>query len=315
METMNVMRFNDRPYNPALIPGTAPIPKPQAGELLIRVHAAGVTPTELKWYPTTHTPAGEARTGAIPGHEFSGVIAAVGAGVDPSKVGREIFGMNDWFAEGASAEYCVTVETSVADKPFRLSHAEAAAVPISALTAQQGLFDHAKLRSGERVLIHGGSGAVGIFAIQLARRAGAHVITTGSSRNLDLLRELGAQEVIDYRTDRFEQRAGKVDVVFDAVGGDTLARSWDLLTSGGRAVTIAANSEGTNDERIKKAFFIVTPNRDQLKEIADLLNKKELRCFVDGAVPLEKASEAYCGKASERKGRGKTVLSLVTEAT
>lgn len=313
MKTMNVMRFNDLPDSPALIPGTAPIPEPKASELLIRVHAAGVTPTELLWYPTTHTPTGGPRTGAIPGHEFSGIVAAVGLDIDPNQVGREVFGMNDWFADGASAEYCVSVETSVANKPFGLTHAEAATVPISALTAWQGLFEHAKLRSGERILIHGGSGAVGIFVIQLARRAGAHVITTASSRSFDFLRALGAHEVIDYSSDRFEERARNLNVVFDGVGGDTLARSWELLSSGGRVVTIATNSEGTNDDRIKKAFFIVTPNQDQLKEISELLNTKELRCFVGAVVPFGKASDAYCGKISERKGRGKTVLSFMHE--
>jgi NADPH:quinone reductase-like Zn-dependent oxidoreductase len=315
MKTMNVMRFNDSAEAPALIPFTAPIPEPKKGEIVIKVHAAGVTPTELQWYPTTHTPTGEARTGAIPGHEFSGVVAAVGPDADPQIIGSEVFGMNDWFAEGASAEYCVTVGTSVASKPSGLAHAAAATVPISALTAWQGLFDHAKLCSGERVLIHGGSGAVGMYAIQLARRIGAHVITTASARNVDFLRELGANEVIDYGADRFEEHAHNLDVVFDAVGGDTLARSWHLLSSGGRVVTIATNSEGTSDDRIKKAFFIVTPNHDQLKEISGLLNTKEIRFFVDAIVPLDKASDAYCGKIGERKGRGKAVLSLVSDKT
>jgi NADPH:quinone reductase-like Zn-dependent oxidoreductase len=312
MKMMNVMRFNDLPGSPALIPGTAPIPEPKAGELLIRVHAAGVTPTELQWYPTTHTSKGNPRTGAIPGHEFSGVIAAVGPDIDPGQIGREVFGLNDWFADGASAEYCLGIKSSLANKPSGLSHAEASTVPISALTAWQGLFDHAKLRSGERILVHGGSGAVGIFVIQLARRAGAHVITTASSRNIDFLHGLGAHEIIDYNSDRFEEKARNLDVVFDGVGGDTLARSWDLLTCGGRVVTIATNSEGKTDERIKKAFFIVEPNEEQLEEITEMLNVKDLKCFVDSIVPLEKASDAYCGKISDRKGRGKTALSLIT---
>ena len=127
------------------------------------------TPTELRWYPTTHAPDGGKRTGAIPGHEFSGIVEAVGPDVDPGHVGAEVFGMNDWFAEGATAEYCVAPSPSIAAKPYRLSHAEAASVPIGALTAWQGLFDRARLRARERVLIHGGSGAVGIFAVQLAR--------------------------------------------------------------------------------------------------------------------------------------------------
>jgi NADPH:quinone reductase-like Zn-dependent oxidoreductase len=191
-----------------------------------------------------------------------------------------------------------------------LSHAEAATVPIGALTAWQGLFKRANLRSGERILIHGGSGAVGVFAVQLARRAGAHVITTASARNFEFLRDLGAHEVIDYHTERFEDRARNLDVVFDTVGGETLARSWNLLPGGGRMVTIASDSGSATEERIKNAFFIVAPNRDQLNEIARLLDTGGLRAFVDAIVPLEKASEAYCGKTAARKGRGKAVLSI-----
>ncbi len=249
---------------------------------------------------------------AIPGHEFSGVVTSVGEAIDPKWMGREVFGMNDWFADGASAEYCLSVETSLATKPSRLSHAEAAAVPIGALTAWQGLFDRANLRSEERVLIHGGSGAVGIFAIQLARKVGAHVITTASQRNFDFLTKLGAIEVIDYQTGRFEEKARNLDVVFDTIGGDTLKRSWDLLSPNGRLVTIAANSEGTKDERINKAFFIVMPNHEQLTKIAEMFDREELQCFVDAIVPLSKASDAYCGLVADRRGHGKVVLSICT---
>jgi NADPH:quinone reductase-like Zn-dependent oxidoreductase len=312
MRTMRVMRFNDSSDAPALIAGTAPVPQPGRGEMLIRVHAAGVTPTELLWYPTSHTLDGGRRTGAIPGHEFSGVVEAVAADVDPDQIGREVFGMNDWFADGATADYCISSSTSLAAKPSRLSHLEAASVPIGALTARQGLFERAKLQAGERILIHGGSGAVGVFAIQFARRAGAHVVTTASARNFDFLSQLGANEVIDYRMDRFEDRARDLDVVFDTVGGETLKRSWSLLEPRGRAVTIAADSEGTKDERIEKAFFIVEPNQKELTEISRLLDSGDLQCFVDAVVPFDRASDAYCGTIKERRGRGKKVLSVIT---
>ena len=310
MKTMRVMRYNDSPEAPELIAGTAPIPEPKAGEFLIRVRAAGVTPSELLWYPTIHSRDGGRRTGAIPGHEFSGVVERVGANVDPNLIGQEVYGMNDWFADGASAEYCISAPTAVARKPSRLSHAEAATVPIGALTAWQGLFDRAKLRSGERILIHGGSGVVGMFAVQLAKRTGAHVITTASTRNHEFLSKLGASQVIEYRTGRFEESCEQVDVVFDAIGGETLKRSWGLLKPDGRMVTIAANSEGTKDDRIGKAFFIVEPNHLQLTEIARLIDAGELQCFVDAIAPLAKASDAYCAKLAERKGRGKVVLSI-----
>lgn len=306
------MRLDDSGGAPALVADVAPMPQPSKGQLLIRVHAAGVTRTELIWYPTMHTADGGKRTGAILGHEFSGVIEAVGAGLDFVQVGKEVFGMNDWFADGATAEYCLTVPTSVAAKPARLSHAEAASVPIGALTAWQGLFDRAKLRAGERILIHGGSGSVGVFAVQLARRAGAHVAATASQRNFSLLSQLGADELIDYGSERFEERVRDLDVIFDTVGGETLRRSWGLLKPGsGRMVTIAASSEGTRDARTEKAFFIVEPNREQLTEIARLLDAGELQCFVDAVVPFANAADAYFGTIAGRSGRGKSVLSII----
>jgi len=273
-------------------------PKPREGEVLVRVHAAGVTPTEVIWYPTSHTKNGQPRTGAIPSHEFSGEIA---------ETGEEIYGMNDWFADGALAEYCITQPAWIAPKPRNLSHAEAASVPIGALTACQGLFDRAKLQPGERVLIHGGAGAVGIFAIQLARSRGAHVITTVSARNIEFVIGLGANEAIDYKTAPFEDKAREIDVVFDAVGGDTLRRSWSVLKQNGRLVTVAASSETPPDERTKQAFFIVEPNRQQLLEIGERIDSGDLRPFVDTVLPFSQASDAYTGNV-KKQGRGKLVV-------
>lgn len=308
MKTMQVMRFNDSTDAPALIPGVAPIPQPGPGQLLIRIHAAGVTPTELLWHPTTHSLDGGIRRGAIPGHEFSGVIAAVGPQVDPSQIGKEVFGMNDWFADGATAEYCLAAPAAVAAKPARLSHAEAASVPIGALTAWQGLVERLKLQPGERILVHGGAGAVGIFVVQFARRIGAQVIATASPQNIHFLKELGADKLIDYQAERFEEYAGKVDAVFDAVGGETLRRSWAVLAPSGRLVTVAADSEGMQDERTKNSFFIITPNGGQLGRVAGLLDTGELRCFVGAVVPLADASDAYLSKGVKNGHHGKVVL-------
>jgi len=310
---MKVMRFNDSSAEPGLIAGTASVPRPGPGELLVRVHAAGVTPTELLWYPTTQTEDGGKRTGAIPGHEFSGIVEAVGRDVDPGLAGGEVFGLNDWFDEGATAEYCVAQASSIAPKPNRLSHAEAASAPIGALTAWQGLFDRARVRAGERVLIHGASGGVGIFAVQLARWAGASVIATASARNAEFLRQLGAEQVVDYRSERFGEHVSDVDVVFDGVGGTTLERSWNVLKPAGRMVTIAADSEGAHDERTKAAFFIVEPNRQELSEIARLLDCGDLMTCVDGVVPLAQASAAYLGAAGRQLRRGKVVITLIEE--
>jgi NADPH:quinone reductase-like Zn-dependent oxidoreductase len=283
-------------------------PKPREGEVLIRVRAAGVTPTELGWYPTSHDKNGGKRTGGIPSHEFSGEIGELGEGVTGLSIGQEIYGMNDWFEDGALAEYCITRPEWVAPKPERISHAEAASVPIGALTAWQGLFDKAGLRAGERVLVHGGAGAVGVFVIQLARHRGARLITTVSKRNAEFVRGLGADEAIDYHEGRFEDAARDIDVVFDCVGGETLQRSWGVLKPKGRLVTIVAGGDVTQDERIKRAFFIVEPKREQLVEIGKLIDAGELRPVVDAVLPLSEASRAY-DENLERTGRGKVVVS------
>jgi NADPH:quinone reductase-like Zn-dependent oxidoreductase len=288
----------------------AEIARPSAGtgEILIEVYGAGVTPTELIWYPTTHEKDGTARRNAIPGHEFSGVVAGVGEGASGFAVGDEVYGMNDWFSEGATAEYCVAVPSNIARKPAHLSHAEAASVPIGALTAWQGLFERAKLKAGERVLVHGGAGAVGVFVVQLAKSHGAEVIATASSQQREFLSKLGAKQVIDYAAGPFEKSVRDLDVVFDCVGGDTLERSWSVLRPGGRMVTIAANREGTTDERIKDAFFIVEPKQQQLVEVGKMLDAGKLRTFVDAEVPLNEAAAAYERRVARKHGYGKVVV-------
>lgn len=184
---MRIIRLAGSAQTPALIEDAAPEPRPGQGELLIRVCAAGVILAELSWYPTSHRKTGAPRTGAVPSHEFSGVVAAVGQDVGPLEIGHEVFGMNDWYSNGAMAEYCVAPYFALAPKPGCLTHVEAASVPISALTAWQGLFDRANLQPGERVLVHGGAGGVGVFAIQLAHLHGARVIATASERNRDFV--------------------------------------------------------------------------------------------------------------------------------
>jgi NADPH:quinone reductase-like Zn-dependent oxidoreductase len=293
----------------ALIAVELPQPEPREGELLIRVHAAGVTQTELGWYPTNYTKDGSPRKGAVPGHEFSGVVAALGKNASGFQEGQEVYGMNDWFADGATAEFCVTQARSIALKPATLNHEEAATVPIGASTAWQGLLDRAKIQPGERVLVHGGGGAVGIFAVQLAHLHGAHVIATVSPKQMKLVAELGADEVIDYHASRFEDRIQKVDVVFDGVGGETLDRSWNMLKPGGRMVTIASIDD-TAEQRVKDVFFIVEPNQQQLVEVARMLDAGTLRTFVNAVVPLEQASNAYSGTLSNKRGYGKVVITV-----
>jgi NADPH:quinone reductase-like Zn-dependent oxidoreductase len=307
---MKAMQLNKADQEPRLILVELQKPEAGVGEILVRVHAAGVTPTELLWYPTTHTKSGTARMDTVPGHEFSGVIAAIGKDVHDFKVGDEVYGLNDWFADGATAEFCITLPQNIARKPATLSHETAASVPIGALTAWQGLIDRAKLKPGERVLVHGGAGGVGLYAAQLAHARGAHVITTVSAQDIDFVKQLGADEAIDYKASRFEKEVRDVDVVFDAVGGDTLERSWGVLKPGGRMITIAADGEGTTDQRVKDAFFIVEPNQKQLVEIAKQLDAGQLKAFVKTIVPLNQASAAYSGAVRDKSRHGKIVITV-----
>jgi NADPH:quinone reductase-like Zn-dependent oxidoreductase len=304
---MRAIRLSGPADLPVLVEEEVPVASPREGQVSIRVSAAGVTPTELLWYPTSHHKDGSARTGAIPGHEFSGVISALGAAVSGFSTGDEVFGLNDWFADGATAEYCVADVSGIAPKPASLTHVQAAAVPIGALTAWQGL-DRARLQASERILVQGGAGAVGVFVVQMARLRGEHVIATASARNLESVRGLGAEDTIDYASEKFEDQVQDLDVVFDCVGGHTLRRSWSVLKPDGRMVTIASDSEAAEDPRIKEAFFIVEPNSQQLAEIGKLLDLGKLRVFVDAEVPLSGAAAAYARKIETRRGYGKAVV-------
>jgi NADPH:quinone reductase-like Zn-dependent oxidoreductase len=309
---MKAMQVNKSDQGPVLILAELMKPEPGPGEILIHVHAAGVTPTELLWYPTTHTKSGTARMRAVPGHEFSGAITAIGKDVQDFKIGDEVYGMNDWFVDGATAEFCITLPQNIARKPVTLSYEAAASVPIGALTSWQGLIVRAKLEPGERVLVHGGAGAVGLYAVQLAHVRGARVITTVSARDIDFVKRLGADEAIDYKASRFEEQVRDFDVVFDTVGGDTLERSWGVLKPGGRIITVAADSEGTADQRVKDAYFIVEPNQKQLIEIAKQLDAGHLRAFVKTKVPLNEAFAAYSGAVTHKGGHGKIVIAVST---
>jgi NADPH:quinone reductase-like Zn-dependent oxidoreductase len=307
---MKAMQVRDSSQGLTLYAAQVPQPTPAAGDVLIRVRAAGVTTTELDWYPTTHQKNGEARTNAIPGHEFSGVIEALGEGVKGLSVGQEVYGMNDWFADGATAEFCLTQPSSITLKPTNVSHQEAATVPIGASTAWQGLFDHAKLQPNERVLVQGAAGGVGLFAVQLARQHGAYVIATTSTPNVDLIKQLGANEVIDYQKSLFQNLVRDIDVVFDTVGGETRDLSWPALKSNGRMVTIAADGESSTDPRIKEHYFIVEPNQKQLTEVARLIDAGSLKTYVKAAVPLEDAAKAYAKTLPQKLGFGKVVITI-----
>lgn len=304
---MRAIRLHHRGGPEALVLDDAPVPRPGSGEVLIDVRAAGVTPTELEWAPTWSTREGAPRPlPVIPGHEFSGVVRAIGTGVTDLAPGDAVYGLNDWFRDGAQAERCVAEAAGVARKPRSVDHATAAITPISALTAWQGLIDRARLEPGERVLVHGGAGGVGSFAVQIAHLCGAHVIATVSAHNAALVRRLGAALAIDRHTTRFEDVARDVDVVLDTVGGDTLARSWGVLRPGGRMVTVAASGEQTDDPRVRDAFFIVQPSRAQLANVARLIDGGDLRPLVGTIHDLADARRAY----TSRPDRGKNVVTI-----
>jgi|ERR1051326_661318 NADPH:quinone reductase-like Zn-dependent oxidoreductase len=308
---MKAMYLDKRAGAESLSEGQIPRPSPAAGEVLVKVHATAVTPTELQWFPTFNKQSGEPRPFPIVlSHEYSGTIEALGFGVNDIQIGAAVYGLNDWFANGAQAELCVAPSTALAPKPKSLDFVHAAVVPISALTAWQGLFSRGNLQRGQRVLIHGGAGAVGIFAIQLARWRGAHVSATASSPNLDFVRSLGADQVIDYQTTKFEHVMCDVDVIFDTVGGETLERSWPLVKPGGKVITIAAQNEGATEQRIRDAFMLVEANSSQLTEIAKLIDAGVLRVFVAQTFSLNEAVEAYA-RARRGKMRGKIALEVV----
>ena len=309
--TMQAIYLEQRAGVEGLVAGEIPRPSPKEGEVLVKVRATSVTPSELEWFTTFNLPFGEPRPFPIVlSHEFSGVVSSVGTRVTGFSIGDEVFGLNDWFIDGAQAEYCVAKATALALKPKSLFHVQSAVVPISALTAWQGLFQRAKLEPGQRVLIHGAAGCVGSFAVQLARWRGARVIAPISSGNFEFVRLLGADELIDYRTTRFEDVIKNVDVVFDTVGDEILERSWPVLAPGGRLVTVATGRNGAAERRVRDAFLRVQPDGSQLAEIGRMIDHGEIKAHVGPIFPLTAAKLAYA-RAKHGLRRGKVALRVI----
>src|SRR5258706_3514685 len=267
--TMKAIYLEKRAGAEGLVAGEIPRPNPKDDEVLVKVVATVVMPTEFDWFTTFTLPFGAPRPfPVVLSHEFSGIVEALGPKVTGVSVDDDVYGLNDWFTNGAQAEYCVVKASALARKPKSIGHIQSAVAPISALTAWQGLFEKAKVERGQRVLIHGAGGAVGSFAVQMARARGARVIAPISSGNFDFVRSLGASELIDYRMTRFEDAAKDVDVVFDTVGGDNLDRSWGMLAKSGRVVTVATKNAATTDKRGRDAFMLVPADGSQPTEIA-----------------------------------------------
>jgi NADPH:quinone reductase-like Zn-dependent oxidoreductase len=230
-----------------------------------------------------------------------------GAGVTDIAVGAEVYALTAFDRDGAEAEYTIALPSELAPKPHSLDDVQAAAVPLSALTAWQAFFEYASLTAGQTVLIHGAAGGVGVFAVQLARWAGAQVIGTASARNRDFLRELGVNETIDYTTTRFEEVVHEVDLVLDTVGGETVERSWGVLKKGGVLISVASPPSPEQAHGVRSVWFIVKPNREQLSRIGTLIDAGRVRSVVETVLPLSQARQAY-EQAAKRHTRGKIVL-------
>ncbi|ALO06128.1 Zinc-containing alcohol dehydrogenase quinone oxidoreductase [Streptomyces venezuelae] len=284
-------------------------PEPGLNEVLVRVQAAGVNPVDWK------TRAGGAliEWGAVPavGWDVSGTVEAVGPGVGIFRPGDEVFGMPLFPRQaGGYAEYVVAPARHLAPKPASLTHVEAAALPLAALTAWQALVDAADVRPGERVLVHAAAGGVGHFAVQIAKARGAYVIGTASAAKHDLVRELGADEVIDYREHRFEDVVAGVDVVLDGLGGETARRSLTVLREGGRLITLPGPDDvPAAPDGVLAAWVLVEPDHLGLREIAALVEQGRLRPVVDTVLPLAEAAKAH--EIGERgRTTGKIVLTV-----
>jgi NADPH:quinone reductase-like Zn-dependent oxidoreductase len=234
---MQALRLHERGGPERLVCETAPVPPIGLGDALVRVRAASFTPTELRWPSTWEDRAGRDRLPVIPAHEVAGTVTALGYGTTGVTVGAAVYGLTDWYRDGAAADYIAVEVRDLAPMPASLSFVEAATVPLAGLTAWQALFDHGALTAGQTVLIHGAGGGVGTFAVQLAHAAGARVVATGREWSRSLVTELGADAFIDLDHQPFEAAAGAVDLVLDLVGGDILQRSWAVVKSGGALVS------------------------------------------------------------------------------
>jgi NADPH:quinone reductase-like Zn-dependent oxidoreductase len=288
-----------------------PRPEPGPGEILVKVEAAGVGPWD-GWI--------RAGKSALPqplplilGSDLSGEIVATGPGVSELRVGEQVYGVTNPQFIGAYAEYALASAAMVSSKPTSLTYIEAASVPVIAVTAWQALFDQAQLKAGQTVVIHGAAGNVGSYAVQLARRAGLQTIATVATDDIAFVRDLGANTVIDYRTQRFEEEARGADAVIDLVGGETQNRSFQVLRRGGKLISAVSRPDQHLAERqgVEAAFFLVNVTSQYLAEIAGLIDGGKLRTRVGAVLPLADAREAHFMLERVRpQQKGKIVLAI-----
>lgn len=308
---MKAIRLHGRGGPEQLVLEDAPVPDVGAGDVLVRVFATGITPTELRWDETYQHADGTPRIPSIPGHEVSGVVEGVAPDVDDFRPGDEVYGLADFPRDGAAAEFVAMRAVNLARKPQSIGHTQAASLPLSALTAWQALFEHGDLVAGQSALIHAGAGGVGSLAVQLAHGRGLRVFATASGRDVAFVRSLGADVVIDYHTERFDDKARDVDMVLDTVGGETRERSWRVLRKGGVLVSIFSPiPQGVAEQHaVRGIYFIVEGNRAQLDQISALVDEGRLKTIIAQVFPLARAREAFEFGASTHSP-GKIVLEV-----
>jgi len=280
-------------------------PNPQAAinDVVVEIHASGFVPTELTWSSTWTDRVGRDRSPTIPGHELAGVVTALGYGTTGLSAGQRVFGLADWYRDGTLAEYLAIEARNLAPLPGDVDFTVGASLPISGLTAWQGLFQQGHLRAGQSVLAHGAAGAVGSMVTQLARVAGAYVIGTGRAADRQKSLDFGAQEFVDLENDALEDIGG-VDLVFDVIGGDIAKRSAGLIRPGGTLVSIVGPSEARPADGLA-IDFVVEADRAQLSEIVQRVRDGRLRTNIGTVASLDDAVAAF---NSTKRRAGKTVI-------
>jgi NADPH:quinone reductase-like Zn-dependent oxidoreductase len=280
-----------------------PEPHAMINDVIVQVYASGFVPTELTWPSTWINRTGRERTPSIPGHELAGVVTALGYGTTGLSVGQRVFGLADWYRDGTVAEYVAVEARNLAPLPGDVDFTVGASLPISGLTAWQGLFEHGRLRAGQSILVHGAAGAVGSVVTQLAREAGAHVIGTGRAADREKALAFDAQEFVDVENDVLED-VGTVDLLFDVIGGDIGKRSAGLVRAGGTLVSIVGPTETRPVDGLA-VDFVVEPNRSRLSEIVRRVRDGQLRTNIGNVSMLDDAVAAF--NPTERH-TGKTII-------
>ena len=279
--------------------------EPQAAinDVVVQIHASGFVSTEMAWPSTWTDRLDRDRVPSIPGHELAGVVTALGDGTTGLSVGQRVFGLTDWYRDGTLAEYAAVEARNLAPLPGDVDFTVGASLPISGLTAWQGLFQHGRLRAGQSVLAHGAAGAVGSMVTQLAREAGAYVIGTGRAADRQAALDFGAQEFVDLENEALED-VGGVDLVFDVIGGDIGKRSAGLIRAGGTVVSVVGPPETRPADGLA-IDFVVEPDRAQLSEIAQRIRDGRLRTNIGTVATLDDAVTAF--NPTERI-KGKTII-------